>query len=195
MPYYRPIRNEKGVVLVAALLIVALLMLMAMTLSYTMSSYLKMVGSVRAKSQDYYSSLGGVDRTRTFLGSNLVGANFNIWGGLLSLGTGSYRDVTQVVTGSTATAFVPGASGSSYRIFVKDNDDGDGDFASDNDQIVIASVVAKNDVKQTTSTIEAMLIFDQSVLDDYAQGGGGVNKANRAKSAGSDVTTTRQIDQ
>jgi len=182
-------------VLVAALLIVAILMLMAMTLAYNMSSYLRMVGSVRAKSQDYYSSLGGVDRTRTFLGSNLNGANFNIWGGLLTGGTGTYRNVTQIVTSSIIPPFVPGVSGSTYQIFIKDNDDGDGgNFASDNDQLVLATVVARNDARQTTSTVEAMLIFDQSVLSEYAQGGGGVNKANRSKGAGPAVSMTQIID-
>jgi hypothetical protein len=173
MSHYKLSHNdsEKGVVLVAALLITAILFMMALTLSYNMSSYLRTVASVRAKSQDYYSSLGGVELTRAFLGNNIDGTNFNSWGGLLDGGTGTYRDVTSLVTGTTH-ASIPGVSGSTYTVFAKDNDDADSNFAIDNDQIVLVSVVSRNPALQTSSTIEAMLIFNQKGITPYASANG-----------------------
>ena len=53
--------GERGVVLVAALLISTVLFLMAFVLARNLSTYLKMTAAVREKTQTYYTTVAGLE--------------------------------------------------------------------------------------------------------------------------------------
>lgn len=186
------VSNEKGVVLVLALLITSILFAMAIALSYNMASYLRIFASTKEKTQTYYTAVAGTEQLRDYLWNfNCIPPDWCAGTGIPMLSTvaatSSYQNRTLEVTGSATPQF----AATNYTIFFKDNDDGDATYASDNDQIVMASIVSDNPATGTTTTVEAMLIFSGG--DDYAQGGKGAGKGNRALGqTGPGVTTQRQ---
>lgn len=190
MSVYRQIphvSNEKGIVLVLALLITSILFAMAITLSYNMASYLRIFTATKEKTQTYYTAVAGAEQLRDILwNTNCIPPTW--CGTMLSTvaATSSYQDRTFEVTGSATPQF----GGANYTIYFKDNEDGDGTYASDNDQIVLASIVSQNPTTASTTTVEAMLIFSGG--GGYAQQGGGAAKTGHVSEQGAAETTQRQ---
>lgn len=181
------VSNEKGVALVVALLITSILFAMAITLSYNIASYLKIFASTKEKTQTYYTTVAGAEQLRDHLwNTNCIPPNW--CDNMLSTvaATASYQDRTFEVTGSA----VPQFGGANYQIYFKDNEDSDNTYASDNDQIVLASIVSQSPTTGSTTTVEAMLIFSGG--GGYAQQGGGAAKTSHVSEQGSQVTTQRQ---
>jgi hypothetical protein len=187
-------RNEKGVVLVVALLILAVLSLMVFALAYNMASYLKMTATVREKSQTYYTSVNGIEQLRAWIGSKQTVGGIanqycysnlfsNTWCNLLPTSiTESYQDVTSIIAGSAT----PSYGGVTYKIYFKNNEEGNPTL--DNDQIVMASVVATAPDNSTKTVVEAMMINTYS--GNYAQSGGSVSKGGSVNQAGASSTGT-----
>lgn len=190
MSVYRQIphvSNEKGIALVLALLITSILFLMTLTLASTMASYLKIFAATKEKNQTYYTTVAGAERLRDELwNDNCIPPTW--CGNMLAAAaaTSSYQNRNVEVTGSATPQF----NGLNYTIYFKDNEDGDATYASDNDQIVLASIESKNPTTGSTTTVEAMMIFSGG--GGYAQQGGGAAKTSHVSEQGSQVTTQRQ---
>jgi len=185
----KPVPNEKGFVLVLALLITAILFLMAVTLSYNMASYLRIFASTKGKTQTYYTDIAATEQLRDYLWNSEP--NYpegcdpgNRWCGLLRTNSNIYSDITGSVTSA------PLFGGAAYGIYFKDNEDGDDTFASDSDQLVLASVVAEDPNTHEKTAIEAMLIYKTPGYS--AQAGMGASKGNSAKGTGPGTTAVSQ---
>ena len=190
----KDLRNEKGIVLVVALLILAVLSLMVFALVYNMTSYLKVTASVREKSQTYYSSMYGLEQIRTWLGNKqtvggVVDQNCyhnlyaNTWCELMP-NNEAYKDVTADI----ATTGTPSFGGVNYKVYFKNNEEGTAsEPGKDNDQIVMVSVVATAPDNETKTVVEAMLI--NTYTAKYAQSGGDMSKGHSTNETGSSVTT------
>jgi hypothetical protein len=186
--------GERGIALVMALLITAIIGLMAAALSYTISSYLKNLAMVREKNQGYYAAAAGSEEVRDFLGFNNCAPPS--WCGLLGVVTSptnsSYQPQTATMQLNPASPWQTTASqngigsktGYIWNFYLKDNDDGDGDFTNDNDGIILASVVTHDPNNNTTTTVEAMFIFTAN-NSIYSQLGGGPAKTNNTSQIGS----------
>lgn len=188
----KPIPDEKGFVLVLALLITTILLLMVVTLSYKADSYMRIFASTKAKTQTYYTSIAGSEQLRNYLWIN---AGFpegcdpgNTWCGLLSTDptNSRYFDRTAQITGGSSPLF----GGEHYTIYFRDNEDGDGTPALDSDQLVLASVVSQNSTTGESTAIEAMLIYQAPAYS--GQAGMGASKGNRAGGLGPGTANKRQ---
>lgn len=188
MSDFKPRRNEKGVVLVMALLMTAVLFIMAFSLAYNLSSYLKATSAIREKTQTYYTTYAGLEAMRDDLWQR--DCIPPIWCGRLGvpgdITNTTYLDKTADIAGMAEPAF----GGATYRIYLRDNEDGDSDYTSDNDQIILASIESWNPATQTKSTIEAMLILAET--DSYMQQGKGVAKGSFARGTGATTADIRQ---
>jgi len=185
------VSNEKGVALVIALLITSILFAMAITLSYNMASYLKIFASTKEKTQTYYTTVAGAEQLRDHLwNTNCIPPiwcdNMLVAATVVAPLDDDYQNRTLVVTGLPTPQF----GGANYQIYFKDNEDSDNTYASDNDQIVLASIVSQSPTTGSTTTVEAMLIFSGG--SGYAQQGGGAAKTSHVSEEGSQVTTQRQ---
>jgi hypothetical protein len=181
---YRRVSDEKGVVLVVALLIMAILLLMTVTLSYNISSFLSIYKTTKEKTQTYYTTVAGIEQLRDQLwNTNCAPPD---WCGNLLAATatdGAYQNRTGLVAD-------PQIGGYSRTIYFKDNEDGDGTYASDSDQIVLVSIESQNPGTTTKTTVEAMFIFAGG--DDYMQQGKSASKANHATGQGAGKAAQRQ---
>jgi len=175
--------GEKGIALVIALLLTALIGLMAAALSYTMASYLTSLAKVREKTQSYYLAYAGMEEMRNYLWN--ANCAPPLWCGILaSKQTDStYQDRTNLMVLNSSLNTEIQTSGT-WSLFVKDNNDGDSNYMSDNDGIILSSVTAKDKNNATTSTLEAMFIFKAN-NNIYTQLGGGPDKSNNTPQSGS----------
>ncbi|HYA88785.1 MAG TPA: hypothetical protein VEI57_17210 [Nitrospirota bacterium] len=179
--------GERGIALVIALLLTAVIGLMAAALSYTISSYLKNLATARQKNQGYYLAYAGSEEMRDYLWNNHC-APPSWCGNLLAANPAdsSYQNHTQlmVVNPTLNAALSANWGASSWNFYLKDNDDGDGDYRNDNDGIILASVMAKDPNNNTTTTIEAMFIFKAN-NNIYSQVGGAPDKSGNTPQTGS----------
>jgi len=185
--------NEHGVVLVIALLVTAIIFVMAFALAYNISSYIKITSAAKQKTQTYYATVAGVEQMREhFRSNNCVPPT---WCGRLGLATDPtasfYQDITAALTGAADSAPFFG-TGSTYNTYLKDNEDGDSTFTSDNDQIVLASVKSDNPSMGAVTTVEAMLIFNADEVSNYMQQGKSASKRSTVRGSGPGTTNQRQ---
>jgi len=179
--------GEKGIAMVMALLIMAVIGLMTATLFYTMSSYLKNMAMIREKNQGYYAARAGSEEIRDYLWQNNC-APPN-WCGLLATNPtdSSFQNQTlQMALNSNMNT--SSSTGYSWKFYLMDNNDGDGDYSNDNDGIILASVMTKDPSANTNTTIEAMFIFTAN-NSIYAQLGGGPDKTSSTPQSGSGINS------
>ena len=179
--------GERGIALVIALLLTAVIGLMAAALSYTISSYLRNLAMVREKNQGYYVAYAGSEEVRSYLWNN--NCIPPTWCGTLLASSAtdpSYQMRSNNINNYMVLNANQNASSStnySWSFYLKDNDDGDGDYSNDNDGIILASVMAKDPNNNTTTTIEAMFIFTTN-NSIYGQQGGAPDKSNYSPQGG-----------
>ncbi|GAB4484677.1 MAG: hypothetical protein OHK006_09530 [Thermodesulfovibrionales bacterium] len=198
--------DERGMALVIALMFSLILLMLATTLIYSMTSFFRSLAVAREKSQSYYVAASGVEKLRDHLWqNNCIPPN---WCGQLGVvgtpGEDAYQEKTAIlpapandVMAALAAAGVPAG----YRVFLRDNDDGDGDFTTDSDQIIVAVASGSDSTRNVTlsgtqtagtqTTIEAMLLFTGSG-SPYAQLGAAAGKSGKASESVSAPTTIRQ---
>jgi hypothetical protein len=170
-------KNEKGIALVAALSISAILLIFAIALTYRMSTYLRMLATSKEKNQTYYTAMTGVEQLRDNLRTGACQPP--TWCGRIgfvgSITNPGYRDLTLAVTGVASPAQFPaapdpGQSISLYTLLLKDNDEFDSDYTNDSDELLIA-VVTSTGNSETRTSIEAGLLFDAEAVNPYKHGG------------------------
>jgi hypothetical protein len=186
------IRNQKGIALVVAMLFSLILLVVASALIYTMSSYFRSLATAREKTQGYYVATAGVEKMRDHLWqNNCIPPNWcGQLGNVLDATDSAYKNTTGILL-TPASDLMNDLAAAGYNVFLKDNDDGDGDFRSDNDQIIIAVAAGADGATGTTSTIEAMLLFT-GAGSPYAQLGAGAGKKGKTSGSVDDLVTIRQ---
>ncbi len=188
MSVFKHRSGEKGIALVVALLITAVIGLMTAALCYTMASYLRNLAMVREKNQGYYAAWAGSEEMRDYLWHNSC-APPNWCGNLLasSATDSTYQDRTNVMVVSSTmnTSYLTHYP---WHFYLKDNNDGDSNYSVDDDGIILASVVATDPSNNTTTTIEAMFIF-QANNKIYSQLGAGPEKTSSTQQSGSGVNS------
>ncbi len=171
------LRNEKGIALVAALCISAVLLIFAIALTYRMATYLRILATSKEKNQTYYTAVTGTEQLRDRLRTG--SCQPPDWCGLIGTPGNKtnpgYRDLTLFVTGVASPATFPdtgvaGETKASYTLLLKDNDEFDNDYTSDNDELIIA-VTTSTIRDETRTSIEAGLLFDAEALNPYKQFG------------------------
>ncbi|MCL4476288.1 MAG: hypothetical protein M1508_08705 [Nitrospirae bacterium] len=171
------IRSEKGIALVAALCISAVLLIFAIALTYRMATYLRMLATSKEKNQSYYTAVTGTEQLRDSLRNN--SCQPPNWCGMLGIAANrtnpDYRDLTFFVTGKASPAKFPDTADTKetkafYTILLKDNDEFDNDYTSDSDEVIIA-VATSAGQNETRTSIEAGLLFDAEALNPYKQFG------------------------
>lgn len=178
------IRNEKGVALVAALCISAVLLIFAIALTYRMATYLRMLGTSKEKNQSYYTAVTGTEQLRDRLRTSACQPPN--WCDLLKLGAPAdvtnpgYNPVTLFVTGVAPPATFPdtgvaGETRASYTLLLKDNDEFDNNYHTDSDELIIA-VATSTGNNETRTSVEAGLLFDAESLNPYKQQGQGASR-------------------
>ena len=185
------IRNEKGIALVAALCISAVLLIFAIALTCRMAIYLRMLATSKEKNQAYYTAVTGTEQLRDRLRTNFCQPP--TWCGLLGTSgdktNSHYRDLTFFVTGVASPATFPDTADTKetkafYTLFLKDNDEFDNDYTSDSDQLVIA-VATSTGQNETRTSIEAGLLFDAEALTPYKQLGQTAGRKSSTNETGS----------
>jgi hypothetical protein len=184
------LRNEKGIALVAALCISAVLLIFAIALTYRMATYLKMLGTSKEKNQTYYTALTGTEQVRDRLrtGACQPPKWCNLLGIAGDITNPAYRDITLFVTGVASPATFPNTATlyetrASYTLLLKDNDEFDSDYTSDSDELIIA-VATSTGNNETRTSIEAGLLFDAAAYNPYKQLGQGAGRNNATNQTG-----------
>ncbi len=187
MSVFKHRSGEKGIALVVALLITAVVGLMTAALCYTMASYLRNLAMVREKNQGYYAAWAGSEEMRDYLWHNSC-APPN-WCGLLASNPldATYQNRTQQMVVSS-TMNTSALTGYVWNLYMKDNNDGDSNYSVDDDGIILASVMATDPHQNTTTTVEAMFIF-QANNNIYSQLGAGPEKTSSTQQSGSGVNS------
>ncbi len=192
--------DEKGIALVAALCISVVLLIFAFALTYRMSTYLRMLATSKEKNQTYYTAVAGTEQMRDVLRTALCQPP--TWCGLLGIAgdrvNPNYRDITRFVTGVAAPATFPdtgdpGETRTHYAIFLKDNDEFDNDYTSDNDELIIAVATSSSATRDETRTsLEAGLLFDAEALNPYKQLGQTAGRKSTTNETGN-ITMQRRL--
>jgi len=191
--------NEKGIALVAALCISAILLIFAIALTYRMATYLRMLATSKEKNQTYYTAMTGTEQLRDYL--RTTACQPPTWCGRIGtagdITNPAYRDLTLLVTGAASLPVqypaVPdaGQSATFYSLLLKDNDEFDNDYTNDSDELLIA-VVTSTGQNETRTSIEAGLLFDAEALNPYKQFGQNAGRKGSSNESGT-VTMSRRL--
>jgi len=191
-------RNEKGVALVAALCISAVLLIFAIALTYRMATYLRMLGTSKEKNQSYYTAVTGTEQLRDRLRTGACQPPN--WCGLIGTAGNithpNYRDLTLFVTGMASPAKFPNTADTRetkafYTLLLKDNDEFDNDYTNDSDELIIA-VATSTGNDETRTSVEAGLLFDAEALNPYKQFGQTAGRKSATNETGA-ITMQRRL--
>ncbi len=199
---YSKISDRRGIALVSALGIAAILLVMALGLSFRTGMFTRFTGYAATKNAAYYSALSGLEAARDYLGRTFEYAGYHVGDGstvsgpyvngsknylshyldvdgspasnvcasggaeadyyrLLGSGVGDNPPMTK---DDGTTVYPTVMNGVPYRVFIKDDRDGDGtpgcsDFEADNNnQIWILAQALAPDGK-TAVTLEALAVY------------------------------------
>ncbi len=162
--------KEKGSVLVAVLIISVILLILGSIFGYKIISATKTESIKLSKDKTYYLAARGIEDARVYLSDNYISTNY--WSSLLSV-NGTYSKINSL---SFAQDNI------NVEVYVKDNEDWDGNPSVDNDlKIYILSIAT--DQKGTKTVIESLVFYDASV-NPYAQKGMGPKKTGYSNTGG-----------
>lgn len=192
------VTDEKGIALVAALCLTAVLLIFAIALTHRMATFLRMLATSKEKNQTYYTAVTGAEQLRNSLRNNsCLPPN---WCGMLGIAANrtnpDYRDLTFFVTGKASPARFPDTADTKetkafYTILLKDNDEFDNDYTSDSDELVIA-VATSTGQNETRTSMEVGLLFDAEALNSYKQFGQSAGRKGATNETG-DIAMQRRL--
>jgi len=212
----KKIKNERGVILVVALLATGVLLLLACAITYTLSSYFKTLAIVKVKDQTHYTTTACLERMRDYFWRNECSPPD--WCGVLGAyektapftplpAVDTYQDVTVTFTGSSPFVFPQDAVAAdidrvpqtNFSMFFKDDDD-DADYNSDQDMIVmgLCKATSNNGVSNTdsatvsTSAIEASFLYGG---EDTYQNQRGLSETKRGTTGESLLNDAKVVNQ
>ncbi len=173
--------NNRGIALVTVLLITVVMMIISSLLAHKVIQSSRSSAEQGVKKKSYYAANTGVEEARRQLASNYNSTTF--WGNVLTVSTaGEYP---------TSPTFTTTVDNLAVRIFVRDNNDGDGDYTRDNDLrvFVLAEATGANNI---LTMVEALCFFKPGNGGGSYEGqyGQGAAKASRSSSGIGDVATS-----
>jgi len=188
-------RDERGLALVSVILMTAVIMVIVSIVTYKVIRSTSASGTVGLKSKTYYAANGGLENARVELDAQYESSSY--WQDFLDPDTAPgytgpatnpqpdlYLAVDNLLPAGFAT--VPPIN---LQILIKDNNDGDDNYAVDTDQLVMVNVQAQRAGDDTQTMVETRLLFDDS-RDSYSQLGGGPGREHFRNVSGiSDPTT------
>ncbi len=173
--------NERGMALVMVLLATGCILVIAALIATKVLQSRQGVATVGLQRKLFYAAAAGVEHARKRLDETYVASNY--WSDYLTGNSGLLPE-----TFRECAALAPGPIGSSptvpVSVWVRDNNDGDGDPAADTDLRLI--VVAEATWNGAGSRVEAVLIHDGGSGTNYSQLGGGARRTNYRDAAGID---------
>ncbi len=189
-------KNEKGMALVIAIMFSLILLMISTALIYSMTSFFRSLSIAREKNQSFYIAASGIEKVRDYLWqTDCIPPNWcDQLGVALDKDIDTYQDKTGTLpspANDVMAALAAAGVTAGYNVFLKDNNDGDNDFRSDSDQIIIAVATGTEGGRGAQTTIEAMLLFTGSG-SPYAQLGAGAGKSGKASESVSSPTLIRQ---
>ena len=179
-------RNNRGAVLIIALLVMTALSVIGVMSVITSSTEVKISGNAKFAKQTFYSADAGIEHVRGII-KNRLGAEY---AQRLAMKTDPYDLLDDMLEGATAdnpevlTIDSASIGTCTYSVWIRDNNDGGGvtpdeQACTDTDRRLYARSVASGPFGSASSLeifLEASLSGDKSLFGYTAQAGGGVGK-------------------
>ncbi|MCF6179802.1 MAG: hypothetical protein L3J63_10505 [Geopsychrobacter sp.] len=170
--------NNRGIALISVLLITAVMLIISSLLAHKVIQSTRMSAQQGLKKKSHYAAATGVEEARRQLALGYHSAS--AWGNILSAGTARAYPLTPTFTTTVDNLAV--------RIFVRDNNDGDGDYTRDNDlRVYVLSEAQGPDNTRTMVEALSFLKPGGSAGGYGGQYGQGAAKTNRSNSGLADV--------
>ena len=179
------LNNQHGMALITVILLTACIMTIASMLSFKVIRSSQSSATHGLHNKAYYAANAGIEHARKLLSDNYVTSGY--WQNYLD-------NNLAIANSSPADAFLdagvlsPGTIGTTppitVNLLIKDNNDGDNNYDSDNDlRVIVLAQAVRGD---TQSMVEATILFDASGASRYSQVGGGAQKRNYKEVSGVD---------
>jgi type IV pilus assembly protein PilX len=175
------VENERGSVLIIALIMLVLLTILGISASTTSDIEVQIAGNERNYKRTFYTANSGIEHVKASL-SNALTTNQAIQ---IATDPTSMR-WTFALNGSTGNNFNSGISvlnqafalnGYAYDVRIWDNNDGDGDLATDSDGIIFSESHATGPNGAVVwLKVQLLATASGQSLDSYSQYGGDMSK-------------------
>jgi hypothetical protein len=183
---FQILTNDRGSVLIIALLVLVLLTIIGISATTTTTTDIQIASNEKVHSMTFYAADAGIEVGRALL-NDLKTADSGNWDNLLDANQCNWEDAngngvsaTSVATGNpdgdmlinslvlaVGTLNVgPGPNPASFQLWVRDNDDLDGDATVDTDNIIILR--STGSYQNATVQIETQVRYSGGG-DQYAQ--------------------------
>lgn len=148
-------RDEKGIILIIVLALMAILALAGTTTVITTTTDMKISSNYKTSTQAFYAAEAGVERAKNILKTSTNGFSDEL------LGSDGIQDTSDdgILSFGGASSFGNGT----YTVRITDNDDGDGDLFHDSDNIVVITGIGA--INNASRTIEVMFKKIQIPID------------------------------
>lgn len=185
--------DERGIALMTVIFMTAVMMVIVSLVGYKVLRSTKGSAAEGIKTKTYYAANAGLDNARIYLSDNYI--NKNYWNyildpdaepGYTGSATNPSEDLYQHSGDLEPTGFATDPP-IAVQVFVKDNNDGDGNYGVDTDQLIMVNVEAVAPDGRTTTMVEARLLYDDSV-DSYSQLGGSAGREHYKDVSGVSAT-------
>ena len=179
---FKILRNDRGSVLIIALLVLVLLTIIGISATTTTTTDIQIAGNEKVHSMAFYAADAGIEVGRALL-NDLKTADSGNWDNLLDANQCNWVDADG--NGASATSVATGnpdgdmlinslvlavgtldVGPASFQLWVRDNDDLDGDATVDTDNIIILR--STGSYQNATVQIETQVRYSGGG-DQYAQ--------------------------
>lgn len=177
---FQILRNDRGSVLIIALLVLVLLTIIGISATTTTTTDIQIASNEKAHSMTFYAADAGIEVGRALL-NDLKTADSGNWDNLLAGNTCSWQDADGNAVSATSSG-TPGddmlinplvlavgtanVGPASFQLWVRDNDDLDGNDQVDTDNILI--LTSTGSYRNATVQIETQVRYSGGG-DQYAQ--------------------------
>ncbi len=163
-------KSQRGSVLISVLVISIVLLILGSIFSYRIITSTNVSAVKMRKDKTYYLASRGIEDARRYLSNNYVSTNY--WSTLLS-NDGSYNQINSL-------SFT--RDNINVDVYVRDNEDWDNNYASDNDLKIYVLSIATG--RRGAKTVIESLVFYDSSTNPYAQKGMGSKKTGYTSTSG-----------
>jgi Tfp pilus assembly protein PilX len=178
---FQIVRNDRGSVLIIALLVLVLLTIIGISATTTTTTDIQIASNEKVHSMTFYAADAGIEVGRALL-NDLKTADSGSWDNLLAGNTCNWQDadgnsVSATSTGTpgddmlinpliTQMGKSPEVGPASFQLWVRDNDDLDGNSTVDTDNIIV--LTSTGSYQNATVRIETQVRYSGGG-DQYAQ--------------------------
>jgi hypothetical protein len=175
------LRDERGIALLTVIMMTAIMMVIVSLVAYKVLRSTRGSATEGLKTKTYYAASAGIDSARLELSEEYIASDY--WKNILDPDTAP--GYTGAATNPAADLYMrttdlePGNFTANppltVRVYIKDNNDGDGNYGIDSDQLVMVNVEASEPNSGTTTMVEARLLYDDT-SSGYSQLGGSAGR-------------------